>query len=91
LNSYVQSRLETFQTQEKNAEKRKKNCAKKARHHQQRMSIMGIPRGYPPPPPPPGGGGGGGGQRAFLHYTMSATTLSTLFAKKIIFFLNDFS
>jgi hypothetical protein len=65
LNSCVQSSAENSWIQEKNAEKRKKNCAKKARHHQQRMSIMGYPKGLPPPPLPPlGGGGGGGGARS---------------------------
>ena len=78
LNSCVQSSAENSWIQEKNAEKRKKNCAKKARHHQQRMSIMGYPKGIPPPPPPPPGGGGGSKKHAksrLAWYLLGASTV----------------
>ena len=57
LNSYVQSRLETFQTQEKNAEKRKKNYAKKSLTQPTAHEYNGVSRrDTPTPPSPPRGG-----------------------------------
>jgi hypothetical protein len=51
LNSYVQSRLETFQTQEKNAEKRKKKLCKKSSTSVTAHEYNGVSQGIPPSPP----------------------------------------
>jgi len=69
--------------------KKEKKLCKKSSTSANAHEYNGVSQGIPPLPPPRGGGGGG--QRAFLHYSTIAFTLSTLFAKKNHIFSKDFS